>query len=119
VITLSFMQVISALIAFKDGHQPSDKLKQELLQTVRWHEEGAAVVGVEGRQDDDLGRAVAPAPDFGGREAVHPRHADVHQHDVGRVFGDGVLDLAAVSGLADDLDVVGVGEKPSRNSVLH
>jgi len=27
------------------------------------------------------------------------------------VFGDGVLDVAAVSGLADDLDVVGAREK--------
>ena len=27
------------------------------------------VVGVEGGEDDDLGRAVAPAHDFGGRQA--------------------------------------------------
>src|SRR5690349_20774392 len=69
------------------------------------------VVGVEGREDDDLGRALAAAHDFGGRQAVHSRHANVHQHDAGLVFGDGAFDLAAVGGLADDLNVTGARQQ--------
>ena len=69
------------------------------------------IVGVEGREDDDLRRVVARTHDFGGRETVYSRHAYVHQHDVGLAFGNGVLDLAAVSGLADDLDVASAREK--------
>src|SRR5690348_3468233 len=72
------------------------------------------VVGVEGREDDDLGRPLAAAHDFGGRQAVHSWHADVHQHDAGLVFGDGAFDLAAVGGLADDLNVTGARQQRSR-----
>ena len=35
------------------------------------------------------------------------RHADVHQHDVGRVLGRGRDRLLAGAGLGDDLDVAG------------
>jgi hypothetical protein len=36
---------------------------------------------------------------------------DVHQDNVGLGRGDGVHDLAAVLGLADDGDVLGTGEQ--------
>ena len=54
------------------------------------------VVGVEGRQDDDLGRVLARAQELGGGKAVHPRHPDVHQHDVRLMLGDCGGDLAPV-----------------------
>ena len=37
-------------------------------------------------------------------DAVHARHADVHQHDVGRVRSAARDRLLAVAGLGDDLD---------------
>ncbi len=65
------------------------------------------VVGVEGGEDDDLRGVLAGPQPFGGGEAVHRRHPDVHEHDVRAGAADERLDLAAVGGLADDLDVVG------------
>ena len=63
------------------------------------------VVAVEGGHDDDvpqvLGDEVA-----GGLDAVHPRHLDVHQHDVGAGRPRLLDRLEPVGGLADDLDVV-------------
>ena len=63
------------------------------------------VVAVEGRHDhhvsEVLGDEVA-----GGLDAVHPRHLDVHQDDVGARRA-GLLDgLEAVGRLGHDLDVV-------------
>ena len=43
------------------------------------------LVGVEGGQHDHLGRTGAGAQPAGGGDAVHPRHAQVHQDDVGGV----------------------------------
>ena len=40
-----------------------------------------------------------------GLDAVHARHADVHQHDVGPSRARQLDRLGAVAGLADDLDV--------------
>ena len=49
--------------------------------------------------------------ELGGRpDAVDPRHAEVHQHDVGTVLGDRGGHLVAVGGLPDDRDVVGLAE---------
>jgi acetyl-CoA synthetase len=39
------MEVVSAFIALKDGHQPSEQLKQELLRTVRSELGPVAVIG--------------------------------------------------------------------------
>ena len=64
------------------------------------------LVEVEGRQDDHA-RAEAPADDLRGRlDAVHARHAHVHQHDVGIELGGQAHGLAAVARLADDDEVV-------------
>jgi hypothetical protein len=42
-------------------------------------------VGVEGGQHHDLRRVRPAAQPLGGGEAVHDRHADVHQDHVRRV----------------------------------
>ena len=57
---------------------------------------GADDVRVEGRQDDDLRRVLALAQELGGGKAVHPRHPNVHQHDVRLMLGDCGGDLAPV-----------------------
>ncbi len=63
-------------------------------------------VGVEGRQDDDLEGPVGLFEDgSGGGKAVHFRHADVHQDDVGSVLAGGVDGFEAVAGFGDDVDV--------------
>jgi hypothetical protein len=43
----------------------------------------------------------------GGFDAVHARHADVHQHDIGRMLGRRLDGFLAGAGLGDDLDVAG------------
>jgi hypothetical protein len=80
------------------------------------------LVEIEGREDGHAhARERGIGRDLAGRlEAVHARHADVHQHDVGRVGPDPRDGLGAVSDFADDLDVVGVLEQrtePDRTSV--
>jgi PAS domain S-box-containing protein len=61
------------------------------------------VVEAEGREDQDpLARQPA-----GRLDPVHPRHPDVHQHDVGHVQRRGLDRLRPVSGLGHDLDVAG------------
>ena len=54
-------------------------------------------------------RVSAPLADDPARrlEAVHLRHADVHEDDVGLLARDEVDGFGAVRRLADDLDVVG------------
>jgi hypothetical protein len=95
------------------GRQDADRL-EELL---RWHvleQEPAGpgaqagvhvLVEIEGREDQHA-RRIGPAADaIGGGDAVEPRHAHVHEHDVdGAPFdeGDGLL---AVARLAHDLHV--------------
>ena len=64
------------------------------------------LVRVERRQHDHLGR-VRPRADPGRRgDAVHARHPDVHQHDVGRVGVERRRHLVAVARLADDPQAV-------------
>ena len=46
----------------------------------------------------------------GGRDAVELRHADVHQDDVGLVQVNSREHVAAVGGLADDVEVRGAGQ---------
>ena len=62
------------------------------------------VVGVEGGQHQDRGRGRLAGEEAGGGDAVEPRHADVHQDDVGAVAVDRGEHLVAVVGLGDDLD---------------
>ena len=64
------------------------------------------VLGVGEHQDLGLLRQRAR-----GRDAVHHRHADVQAHDVGLDLAGELDRLAAVTGLADDLDALGVGEQ--------
>ena len=66
------------------------------------------LVDVERRQHDHPRRRLAVALDQQprGRDAVQPRHADVHQHDVAGGDGELLERLAAVLGLADDGHVV-------------
>jgi hypothetical protein len=63
----------------------------------------------------------------GGGDAVHDRHHEIHQHDVGKVvawfkLGDAVQGLAAVGGFADHLDVLHLFEvgrdAASHNAVI-
>src|SRR5690606_40065766 len=68
------------------------------------------VVVLEGRHDEDawwrLAHAVGPGVQRPCRgDAVEPRHAYVHQHDVGAGGGDGGGHVRAVGHLADDLEV--------------
>ena len=51
------------------------------------------------------GSGAGPQP-AGGGDAVHPRHPQVHQHDVGGVRVGGGWYLVAVGGLADHGDAV-------------
>ena len=65
------------------------------------------LVEVERRQDDHPRGRVAAALDQQPRrrDAVEPRHADVHQHDVGGRDRELLERVAAVLGLADDRHV--------------
>ena len=65
------------------------------------------VVPLEGGEDDDpapQGRLLADPS--GGLQAVHLRHLDVHEHDIGLVLPGHDDGLLAVACLADDLQVV-------------
>src|SRR5262249_34866484 len=49
----------------------------------------------------------------GGLHPVHPRHADIHQDDIGSQFAGAFDRLRAVACLADDLEIgLGVQEQP-------
>jgi len=50
---------------------------------------------------------------LGGLEAVHVRHPDVHQDDVGQIAARGFDGLATGPRFADDLDAVGVEQHRS------
>ena len=43
-------------------------------------------------------------------EAVHVRHADVHEHDVGQLFASGLDGLTSGLGLTHDGEVLGLRE---------
>ena len=68
---------------------------------------GGRLVEVERREHHDPRRiGSASRQQLGrGREAVHHRHPDVHQHDVGAAARTTASAFAAVGGLADDLEV--------------
>src|SRR5690606_7197158 len=60
---------------------------------------------VEGGQDEGLDVRMGAAQRLDGGDAVHLRHAQVHEHDVD-AERDGALDaLTAVAGLAGHVDV--------------
>jgi hypothetical protein len=50
-------------------------------------------------------RALARRDAAGGFDAVHDRHSDVHEHDVGPDARDCVYGIRSVAGLADDMNV--------------
>ena len=65
------------------------------------------LVGFEGRQDQhpDAGEVFVRGDGAGGCEAVHVRHPDVHQHDVGTGTSGQGDRLFARRRLSDDLQV--------------
>ena len=71
------------------------------------------LVEVEGGEDDDARGAVAGENLAGRREAVHPRHADVHQRHVRGEAARRRDRLLPVPGLGDDLHVgLGLDDHP-------
>jgi len=72
------------------------------------------LVEVEGREDQHLGRRVGAGEQApGGFQAVQNRHADVHQDEVGRKLSYLGERVAAVVGLADDVEVgLGLEDHP-------
>ena len=77
------------------------------------------LVGVERRQHDHRRRVRLGAHQPGRGDAVEPRHADVHQHDVGPVAVDRGQHLVAVGRLADHLESAApasISRSPERTS---
>ena len=68
------------------------------------------LVGVERREDEDGGRVGLRGEQPRRRDPVELRHADVHEDDVGPVEVDRAEHLAAVGGLAHDLEALRAGE---------
>ena len=60
------------------------------------------LVGVVGRQDDDLGLRIALANLPHRLDAFHHRHPQIEQRDVGTMALEGGDRLDAVRGLGDD-----------------
>ena len=97
------------------GRDDADRLLQVARRRVLEQEavgaglQGAehVVVDVERREDEDARRVGELADRHGRGEAVEARHADVHQHHVGRAAPDRLDGVGPVLGLADDRDVVG------------
>jgi hypothetical protein len=77
------------------------------------------LVEVEGGEHEHARRVFVSVDDLAGRlDAVHVRHADVHQHHI-RIELAGERDrLGAVCGLADDLDV-GFGAQDHPEAAAH
>jgi hypothetical protein len=64
-------------------------------------------VEVEGRQHEDTGGVLAPRDQSArGLDAVHARHPDIHDHDVGLELSRPGEGLLAVGSLADHLEIV-------------
>ncbi len=68
------------------------------------------LVLVEGGEDDDAGGRRTGGDPAGGLDAVEHGHPDVHHHDVGAQFLGEADGLGAVPGLADHLQVLGLGD---------
>jgi hypothetical protein len=77
------------------------------------------LVVVERREDEDPGRRTAGEDAPGGLEPVEPRHADVHEDDVGSPPGGQRDGLEAVGGLADHLEVRLAGEQQPEPAADH
>jgi hypothetical protein len=60
---------------------------------------------VEGGEDEDFGVGKSRDDRFGGRNAVHDGHSDVHEDDIGFEGCEEVDRLFAVFGFTDDLEV--------------
>jgi hypothetical protein len=78
------------------------------------------VVGVERGQDEHLGW-VRQRPDRRGRrDALHARHADVHEHHVKMRAARDLDRRGAVTGLGDDIDVgLGVQQRAEARTHQH
>src|SRR5215472_5359346 len=68
--------------------------------------------GIVLADEDDVELGNLAAEDAGGIEAVHTRHANVHQDDVGMCGASLVDGLLAVGGFAADLPIGMAGEHP-------
>ena len=108
------------------GHDP-DPGHQLFLRGVLEQEAAGAssesfvhvFIEVEGRQHEHSRRALTAIHDPAGRlDAVHVRHADVHEHDIRIEFARQGDRLAAVRGLANDIDV-GFGAEDDANAAAH
>ena len=66
---------------------------------------GDVLVGVVGRQHDDARLRIDLANPPDRLDALHLRHPQVHQHDVGTVRAERLDGLAAVGGFGDDLEI--------------
>ena len=66
---------------------------------------GDRLVVAEGGKHDDTGCRVVLVDAAGRFDAVHPGHAQVHQHDVGGVLLDQSKGFLSVTCGADDIDV--------------
>src|ERR1700735_2923206 len=65
------------------------------------------LVQLEGRQHDDLGRFAQRGNALGRVDPVEPRHANVHQHNIGPVRGDACNRRRPVSRLANHAQIIG------------
>ena len=63
------------------------------------------LVEVEGREDDHLGGGLQCAHPPGRLEAVHARHPDVHEHDIGCELFSPSDGISTVDGIPDHTDV--------------
>ena len=89
------------------GKHPSENMKverldQEIRRTFahRGSDDGHVV---EGRHQDDIDVRRSPADLTEERQAVHPRHLDVEDGEVGLELADELHRLVATARLADDL----------------
>ena len=77
------------------------------------------LIEVEGRQHQDPGSG-GPRRDPAGRlDAVHPRHAHVHEDDVGLHAGDQFDGRPAVLGLADHLHLLAGLQQHAESEPVH
>ena len=83
---------------------PAEGLDQELAGA-RLHGPPEVVPLPLDRHDDDRGVGHLLGQDLGRLDAVHDRHVDVHQDDVGAQLAGLLHPLLAVGGGAHDLDV--------------
>ena len=89
--------------------QAIERVRGDVLQHVRLgsgpQRARDVLVGVVGRQDDDLGLRVAFANTPHGFDAFHHRHAEIEERDVRPMPIEGRDGLDAIGGFCDDAQV--------------